>query len=160
LSFFKRHEIIKELAVRNPAVEYCSIGSSNNSYGAYVQSLQHRKPANYRIIANAEYAEIRNYLETSLVYVHAAANEHFGIAILEAMCAGAVPLAHDSGGMREILPMELRWTDISELSRKSNEFLQDENLWNRWHRKVIEIAAEHSPQRFKEQVARETLRYE
>lgn len=154
LSFFKRHEVLKELAVKNPSIEYCSIGSSSDGYNAYIRSLQMLKPDNYQIIANAPHSTLKKYLETSLVYVHAAVNEHFGISILEAMLAGAVPMAHDSGGIREILPRELRWNDREELDQKSTELLGNRSLWESWHRRVVDIAGEHSPSRFKEQIAR------
>eukprot|EP00123_Amoebidium_parasiticum_P005432 comp16625_c0_seq1/m.14806 comp16625_c0_seq1/g.14806 ORF comp16625_c0_seq1/g.14806 comp16625_c0_seq1/m.14806 type:complete len:475 (-) comp16625_c0_seq1:38-1462(-) len=52
------------------------------------------------IKTNVTYAELTQHLESSVVGLHTMWNEHFGIGIVEYMAAGAIPLAHDSGGPR------------------------------------------------------------
>jgi glycosyltransferase involved in cell wall biosynthesis len=47
-------------------------------------------------------------LKTSKVYLHPTKYEHFGIAIVEAMASGLIPVVHKSGGA---------WMDIVEYGR-------------------------------------------
>jgi glycosyltransferase involved in cell wall biosynthesis len=50
--------------------------------------------------------ELANLLETSRYYLHPKPIEHFGISVLEAVCAGCLPFVHKSGGVIEIVPFE------------------------------------------------------
>lgn len=47
---------------------------------------------------NIGYDQLKLLLKTSLIGFHAMKNEHFGIAIVEYMAAGVIPIAHNSGG--------------------------------------------------------------
>ncbi|KAH9523177.1 asparagine-linked glycosylation protein [Bulinus truncatus] len=47
---------------------------------------------------NITFTELKDLLATSMVSIHTMWNEHFGICVVEAMAAGTVMLAHDSGG--------------------------------------------------------------
>ncbi len=44
--------------------------------------------------------------------------EHFGISIVEAMALGCLPIVHDSGGMREFVPAQYRYTSIEQAAEK------------------------------------------
>jgi len=57
---------------------------------------------------NVPWGELQNtWLRRAKVGVHTMWNEHFGINVVEFMAAGAVPVAHDSGGPREDIVVEL-----------------------------------------------------
>ena len=47
--------------------------------------------------------------------LHSFVGEHFGIALVEAMSAGIIPVTHDSGAAREdnLVPVEYRYNEIS-----------------------------------------------
>ena len=154
---FKRHEIIRDLATRNSGIEFWSLGSAIGVYDAYVDRLLHNRPMNYSAITNAPRNLISASLESSKVYVHAAENEHFGIAALEAMTAGCVPLVHDSGGIREIVPRELRWNTLDELEIMCRRLLSDREYWETWHDRVVEVSRQYSPNRCKAELARAIL---
>lgn len=47
---------------------------------------------------NVSGSEMRTLLSQAIVGLHTMSEEHFGINVVEFMAAGAVPLAHDSGG--------------------------------------------------------------
>lgn len=60
--------------------------------------------------------------------------EHFGIATVEAMSAGTIPLAYDAGGQREIIQPGVNgylWHTIDELVEKSKQIMDDEDLRRR-----------------------------
>ena len=54
--------------------------------------------------------------------------EHFGIATVEAMAAGAIPFVIASGGQSEVIPDALRqycWNTVSELVSNTTQLLRD-----------------------------------
>ena len=55
---------------------------------------------------NIPFEELRGLLGDAVAGVHSMVDEHFGISVVEYMAAGAVPIAHKSGGPREdiVLP--------------------------------------------------------
>jgi glycosyltransferase involved in cell wall biosynthesis len=57
--------------------------------------------------------------------------EHFGMSIVEAMSAGAVPLAYNGGGPREIITSGVNgflWSDPDELVAHTRRLLDDPAL--------------------------------
>jgi len=56
------------------------------------------------IYPNISESDKVNLLLNSKIYLHTKIMEHFGITIVEAMSLGAIPIAHNSGGVKEILP--------------------------------------------------------
>ncbi|CAG0884765.1 unnamed protein product [Cyprideis torosa] len=47
---------------------------------------------------NIHFHQLQKHLQEAMVAIHTMKNEHFGIGIVECMAAGAVVLAHNSGG--------------------------------------------------------------
>jgi glycosyltransferase involved in cell wall biosynthesis len=66
------------------------------------------------ILTNVSRKVLMDCLLTSKVYFHSAINEHFGISIVEAMASGCIPVVNDSGGPREFVAKEFRYTNIDE----------------------------------------------
>ena len=76
---------------------------------------------------------LRRLYQEAAVYWHATGfgsnegeapeeQEHFGVSIVEAMSAGAVPLVRDAGGPREIVRNRYdgyRWASLEELQRRT-----------------------------------------
>jgi glycosyltransferase involved in cell wall biosynthesis len=57
--------------------------------------------------------------------------EHFGMSIVEAMSAGAVPLVYNGGGPREIIESGVNgflWSDPDELTAQTRRLLEDSML--------------------------------
>ena len=53
-------------------------------------------------------------LKRSKIYLHTMVGEHFGIATVEAMALGCVPIVHNSGGMKEFVPQQYRYDTLQE----------------------------------------------
>jgi len=69
--------------------------------------------------------------------------EHFGITTVEAMVAGAVPLAFNAGGSKEIIKSKengFLWKSINELIKITMELSEDRKLW----KKLSDKASENS----------------
>ena len=60
------------------------------------------------VIANASENEKLYWLSQSIIFLHPMKWEHFGIAVVEGMAAGLIPVVHKSGGP---------WIDITKLGR-------------------------------------------
>jgi glycosyltransferase involved in cell wall biosynthesis len=57
-------------------------------------------------------------LRKAKVYLHTMVGEHFGISIVEAMALGCVPIAHDSGVMKEFVPTQYRYDTLQKAANK------------------------------------------
>lgn len=106
----------KFLEAKDDSWKLCLIGScygaEERSYLALVQETARNLPVEFAI--NAERAEVCSLLARAKIFWHTAGlfddeqnkpykAEHFGIATVEAMRAGCVPIVIASGGQREII---------------------------------------------------------
>jgi len=65
---------------------------------------------------NVSKNEKENLLQRSKFFIHPNINEPFGITTVEGISNGCIPLVHNSGGQKEIVPFEkLRFDEIEDL---------------------------------------------
>jgi glycosyltransferase involved in cell wall biosynthesis len=103
--------------------EFYLIGFKNNE--AYFNSLAayiaEHKMTNVHLVADASEQERNDLLTSATYFIHALREEPFGITTVQGIAAGCLPLVHNSGGQREVVPFEeLRYQherDISERVR-------------------------------------------
>ena len=74
-----------------------------------------------KILTDVKREQTREILLNSKVFIHTKEEEHFGIAIVEAMSLGCIPLVHDSGGPREFVPERFRFKSIEDAASKLEE---------------------------------------
>jgi alpha-1,2-mannosyltransferase len=75
---------------------------------------------------------LRGILLNSKVYFHCAIDEHFGISVIEAMASGCVPIVHDSGGPKEIVPEKFRYKTIDDATEKIRNAIMDWSPEGAW----------------------------
>lgn len=63
---------------------------------------------------NASLDKLLSIIRGSTVYFHPMVGEHFGMAVLEAMAAGLVPVVPNEGGLTECVPQEYRFNTIEQ----------------------------------------------
>jgi len=88
---------------------------------------------NVHLVPNAAYDEMAAILRKARFFLHSNRNEPFGITTVQAIAHGCIPVVHDSGGQKEIVPNpELRYSDVEEaveifkrLSQQDNRELQE-----------------------------------
>jgi len=102
----KKYEDILEIASKTPKIKYVIIGSVSNKlnkqYFNKIRSMASRlKLKNVFLMPNLPFEDKLKVLSRAKVYLHTMVNEHFGIAIVEGMAAGLVPVVHMSGGAWE-----------------------------------------------------------
>ena len=85
-------------------------------------------------------------LRRAKIYLHTMVGEHFGISIVEAMALGCVPIAHNSGGMKEFVPEQYRYETIQEAAEKITVGI---NSWSRENADYMkQLATDFSIQNF------------
>jgi glycosyltransferase involved in cell wall biosynthesis len=67
-----------------------------------------------KILVDVKREQLRSILLSSKVYFHPKVGEHFGISIIEGMASGCIPIVHNSGGPKELVPSNQRFNDMAE----------------------------------------------
>src|ERR671914_2517505 len=63
---------------------------------------------------NASLDKLLSIIRESRVYFHPMVGEHFGMAVLEAMTAGLIPVVPNEGGLTEFVPQECQFNTIEQ----------------------------------------------
>jgi len=114
----------------------------------YLQKLINKLGLSERvkILPDTPKEELKRILRISKVCLHTAIGEHFGISIVEAMAAGCTPIVHNSGGVKEYVPLEFRYNNVKEAVEKIENEIQE---WNpKKAKEMIEISKEFSEHNF------------
>ena len=68
-----------------------------------------------KVLLNVSREKQKEILQTSKVYLHPFVQyESFGVSAVEAMAAGCIPVVPNIGGLKEIVPKNLRYTSVEE----------------------------------------------
>lgn len=117
---YKRPDLIIELAVRYPNSKFVIMGLVTTNNRKFVNILKEKTKQldNVEILENVSIEKINEVFKKTKIYFFPAKNEHFGITTVEAILKGAIPFVHDSGGQKEIVPIdELRFKDVELFSK-------------------------------------------
>lgn len=124
LQQYKRAEEALALAAAFPDQRITIAGAVVDPHREYVDFLRAKvireQLQNVTILENPSEDTVADLLTTHEFFLFAAHWEHFGIVTVEAIFAGMLPLVHNSGGQREIVPFEeLRFNGAGELIEKA-----------------------------------------
>ncbi len=117
------------IAARLPNCEFQIIGfvGDRQSQAYYDQCrafIRENALQNVRLYPGLSQKEARNKLRSAALFIHSTRNEPFGISTVEAIAAGCIPLVHDSGGQREVVPEEsLRYNSVNQAVEKLTALL-------------------------------------
>jgi alpha-1,2-mannosyltransferase len=145
----KDYETILEVARRLSDKKFELVGSVTSDKREYLAHLVKSAPKNVKFYINATVEEKLQVLARAKVLLHSFVGEHFGIALVEAMSAGAIPITHDSGAAKEddLVPNEYRYTDVGGAVKATSCAL------DRWNLDTAEIlresARKFSPEQFR-----------
>lgn len=81
--------------------------------------------------------------------------EHFGITLVEAMAAGAVPVVFSAGGHKEIVKdgvSGLLWEKEGELVKKTKRLIEDRDFYKTLMEEGLKSAREYGYERFKSEI--------
>ena len=84
------------------------IGFKNdvNYYNRCAQAITDFKLTNVHLIADASEEERNNLLTSAAFFIHSLREEPFGITTVQGIGAGCIPIVHNSGGQKEVVPFE------------------------------------------------------
>jgi len=102
--------------------------------------------ADVYLVENAPRSVINDAMDRARVFLHATVNEHWGIAVAEAMARGLPVVVHKSGGTWSDLASEglygLGYTDSEEAAEVIAKLMTNSSTWNLYAQKSIEKAKE------------------
>ena len=81
--------------------------------------------------------------------------EHFGMTIVEAMAAGAVPLVFNAGGGKEIIKNGkdgFLWDSINQLVKKTEELVKDGGFCREVSRNAVEKSKSFGNEKFNQEI--------
>jgi glycosyltransferase involved in cell wall biosynthesis len=93
-------ETLPVIAAKVKSAKFVLAGSlqDENYYAKLLRLKKALDVDNFTIVPNVSRHELYELLGKALIYLHTAKHEQFGIAVAEAMAAGAIPIVHRSGG--------------------------------------------------------------
>jgi glycosyltransferase involved in cell wall biosynthesis len=87
----------------------------NAYYNKCLEYVKEHQLNNIYFHTNLSYEDLISMMDAASLYLHTMENEPFGITTVQAISSGCVPVVHDSGGQREIVPYDnLRFRNIEE----------------------------------------------
>jgi glycosyltransferase involved in cell wall biosynthesis len=78
-----------------------------------------------RVKTSVPLEEAIQIFKKAKVFLHPKIGEHFGIAVVEAMASGCVPIVHNSGGPKDFVPELFRFDNLEEATEKINKAVTD-----------------------------------
>jgi glycosyltransferase involved in cell wall biosynthesis len=127
------------------------LSRENKNYYQRLRDLSKRNQ-NIKILPNLRRNAVFPLLFKAKILFHPMPNEHFGIAIIEAMAAGCLPVVHASGGPLEIVEngrYGLIYRDLSEIPELLNCAF---NLSKHFQHKVKNRALQFDIKHFQEKL--------
>ncbi|MGC9193758.1 MAG: glycosyltransferase [Thermoplasmata archaeon] len=99
---------------------------------------------NTTLILDASEEVKNNYLRRAKIFLNTSENEPFGLVLIEAMSHGAIPIAHNSGGPKEILPENFLYSNEDDAKALIIKYMTNynENIFNELREKAKNFTKE------------------
>jgi glycosyltransferase involved in cell wall biosynthesis len=126
----KEYDTILQIAKQRPQLKFELIGGVAEDKISYLDSLKNKAPKNVTFHVNATENQKMEILKRSKILLHSFKGEHFGIALIEAMSAGLIPISHDSGAAKEdnMVDEKFRYKDIDSALNCLDKAVEEWNL--------------------------------
>ena len=126
----KEYDTILQIAKQGPQLKFELIGGVAEDKISYLNSLKNKAPKNVTFHVNATVNQKMEILKKSKILIHSFKGEHFGIALIEAMSAGLIPISHNSGAAKEdnIVEEKFRYEDIDSALNCLDRAVSEWNL--------------------------------
>ena len=110
----KEYDTILQIAKERPQLKFELIGGVTEDNISYLNRLKNKASKNVTFHVNATENQKMEILKKSKILIHSFKGEHFGIALIEAMSAGLIPVSHNSGAAKEdnIVEEKFRYNDV------------------------------------------------
>jgi len=126
----KRFDLIGTVGTQIPRAKFILMGGADATGKKIVEQIEGRfKKAglgdNFAYLGRVSESVKRELLLEAKVLFHPAPYESFSITIVEGMAAGAIPIAHNSGGTPEAVPPHRLFTNVDEAVEKVRSALSE-----------------------------------
>lgn len=115
-----------------------SICGNSNRNPTYFNELLDKSEQvnNVKICPDLSFKDLKEKLIHAEVFINSGREDPFCMALIEGIAAGCIPLIHDSGGVREIVPFEeLRYKDKEDAVKKLRNIFTMSNEY----KKILKI---------------------
>jgi glycosyltransferase involved in cell wall biosynthesis len=126
----KEYETILQIAKQRPQLKFELIGGVADDKISYLNSLKNKASENVTFHVNATENQKIEILKRSKILLHSFKGEHFGIALIEAMSAGLIPVSHNSGAAKEDNLVEEKFRYNDDLDSALNCLDKALSEWN------------------------------
>ena len=109
-----------KLAQKIPGIRFKIIGFvfSQKYFDKCQSFVNAHKINNVQLLPNLAYNDLIAALQSSKYFLHTLEDEPFGITAVQAIAAGCIPIVHNSGGQREVVPFDiLRYQQLDEIPK-------------------------------------------
>jgi glycosyltransferase involved in cell wall biosynthesis len=143
--------------------ELILIGGTLKGDRNYIKSIR-ELARNYpiKVLTDIKFSDLKKFYSRAKIFWHAAGfgedetkhperMEHFGIAVVEAMAAGCVPIVINKGGLSEIVTHKvngLLWETRSDLIKATLQLIKSQNLWQKLSSQAIKDSQKFSKKVF------------
>ncbi|MEM1903289.1 MAG: glycosyltransferase [Pyrobaculum sp.] len=145
-------ELMPRLIKEVPEVSVYIYGGSSSAisraYYEEVKMIAEKRGVSRHLVlvTNAPRVEINNAMDRSRVFLHATINEHWGIAVAEAMARGLPTVVHKSGGAWTDLTrggiVGVGYDSVEEAVEHLVKLITDPKTWRHYSQKSLERARE------------------
>lgn len=93
------------IAKKCPSLPFVLIGKIDHQkyFNKLKKLINEQNITNVTIKTNLSHKELIKEVSTAQYFISTTIEEHFGISVVEAIAAGCIPIAHNSGGPKEII---------------------------------------------------------
>lgn len=142
-------------------------GGSELGVGNYIEELKKMaEENNIEIIESPDYKTLKDLYGRSRIFWSASGYgedeekfpekvEHFGMTVVEAMAAGAVPVIYNAGGHKEIVKDGVNgflWKNITELISKTKKIISEKGVYTNLSREARKDSQNFSYERFENEI--------
>jgi len=153
----KKLDGVLEVARELPDYTFIISGSTGPGSERIIEALKARKEQlgliNIEFKPNMLRKELRELLGEAMFYLHPEYTEHFGIAVVEAMSAGLVPIAYrDGGAWYDVVSQVsniLGYNNIEEVPRIIKTIEKNRELYIKLRERAIEVSKIFTYENFK-----------
>lgn len=160
-------DVFKKMASKLKGWKVVLIGGSDVGGDEFARYLrQQAKGYSIEILENLPFSEIKKFYARAKIFWSGAGYninedkepekvEHFGIAVVEAMAAGCVPIVQKKGGHKEIIKdgeNGFLWDSINQLEQITLNLIENEKLRQDVSKEGKENAKKFSQKRFEKEV--------
>jgi glycosyltransferase involved in cell wall biosynthesis len=126
----KEYETILQIAKERPQLKFELIGGVAEDNISYLNRLKNAASENVTFHVNATENQKMEILKRAKILLHGFKGEHFGIALVEAMSAGIIPVSHNSGAAKDdnIVEEKFRYNDLDSALTCLDKAVSEWNL--------------------------------